>query len=105
MKLNICNIIFKQLINQKDKIITYLSFSLLKIDKFIYDNKEICFREKKSFWYFSNLKKNRKISYMIRAAYFELEAVSKLWVKYVQRSAIQTYKSVKANIIKKNEIL
>ena len=41
MKLNICNTIFKQLTTQKDKITdTFLSFSLLKIGKFIHDSVE-----------------------------------------------------------------
>ena len=104
MKLNICNTIFKQLINQKDKITdTYLAFSLLKIGKFIHDSIEI----------FSPPEKKKEVSDILikfinkidfgmdfenylnflseaRAAYCELEVVTELLVKCVQKTAIQT---------------
>ena len=115
MKLNICNTIFKQLINQKDKITdTYLAFSLLKIGKFIHDSIEI----------FSPPQKIEEVSTILmkfinkidfgmdfenyinflseaRAAYCELESVTELLVKCVQKTAIQTYKSVKGKHNKK----
>ena len=115
MKLNICNTIFKQLINQKDKITdTYLAFSLLKIGKFIHDSIEI----------FSPPEKKKEVSDILikfinkidfgmdfenylnflseaRAAYCELEIVTELLVKCVQKTAIQTYKSVKGKHNKK----
>ena len=115
MKLNICNTIFKQLINQKDKITdTYLAFSLLKIGKFIHDSIEI----------FSPPEKKKEVSDILtkfinkidfgmdlenylnflseaRAAYCELEPITELLVKCVQKTAIQTYKSVKGRHNKK----
>ena len=115
MKLNICNTIFKQLINQKDQITdTYLAFSLLKIGKFIHDSIEI----------FSPASKKKEVSEILikfinkidfgmdfenylnflseaRAAYCELETVIELLVKCVQKTAIQTYKSVKGKHNKK----
>ena len=115
MKLNICHTIFKQLINQKDKITdTYLAFSLLKIGKFIHDSIEI----------FSPPEKIKEVSTILmkfinkidfgmdfenyinflseaRAAYCELESVTELLVKCVQKTAIQTYKSVKGKHNKK----
>jgi hypothetical protein len=115
MKLNICNTIFRQLINQKNKITdTYLAFSLLKIGKFIHDSIEI----------FSPPEKKKEVSDVLikfinkidfgmdfenyinflseaRAAYCELETVIELLVKCVQKTAIQTYKSVKGKHNKK----
>jgi hypothetical protein len=115
MKLNICNTIFRQLINQKDKITdTYLAFSLLKIGKFIHDSIEI----------FSPQEKRKEVSDILskfinkidfgmdfenyfnflteaRAAYCELETISELLVKCVQKTAIQAYKSVKGKHTKK----
>ena len=115
MKLNICNTIFRQLINQKDPITdTYLAFSLLKIGKFIHDSIEI----------FSPAEKKKEVSDVLikfinkidfgmdfenylnflseaRDAYCELEEVTELLVKCVQKTAIQTYKSVKGKHNKK----
>ena len=115
MKLNICNTIFRQLINQKDPITdTYLVFSLLKIGKFIHDSIEI----------FSPAEKKKEVSDVLikfinkidfgmdfenylnflteaRDAYCELEEVTELLVKCVQKTAIQTYKSVKGKHNKK----
>ena len=115
MKLNICHTIFKQLINQKDKITdTYLAFSLLKIGKFIHDSIEI----------FSPPEKRKEVSDILtkfinkidfgmdfenyfnflteaRAAYYELDSITELLIKCVQKTAIQTYKSVKGKHNKK----
>jgi len=115
MKLNICHTIFKQLINQKDKITdTYLAFSLLKIGKFIHDSIEI----------FSPAEKRKEVSDILtkfinkidfgmdfenyfnflteaRAAYYELDSITELLIKCVQKTAIQTYKSVKGKHNKK----
>jgi hypothetical protein len=115
MKLNICNTIFKQLINQKNKITdTYLAFSLLKIGKYIHDSVEI----------FSPPEKKKEVSDILttfinkidfgldfenyfnflteaRAAYYELDSITELLVKCVQKTAIQTYKSVKGKHNKK----
>ena len=115
MKLNICHTIFKQLINQKDKITdTYLAFSLLKIGKFIHDSIEI----------FSPPDKRKEVSDLLikfinkidfgmdfenyfnflteaRAAYYELDSITELLIKCVQKTAIQTYKSVKGRHNKK----
>ena len=115
MKLNICHTIFKQLINQKEKITdTYLAFSLLKIGKFIHDSIEI----------FSPAEKRKEVSDILtkfinkidfgmdfenyfnflteaRAAYYELDSITELLIKCVQKTAIQTYKSVKGKHNKK----
>ena len=115
MKLNICHTIFKQLINQKEKITdTYLAFSLLKIGKFIHDSIEI----------FSPQEKRKEVSDILtkfinkidfgmdfenylnflteaRAAYYELDSITELLIKCVQKTAIQTYKSVKGKHNKK----
>ena len=115
MKLNICHTIFKQLINQKDKITdTYLAFSLLKIGKFIHDSIDI----------FSPPEKRKEVSDILtkfinkidfgmdfenyfnflteaRAAYYELDSITELLIKCVQKTAIQTYKSVKGKHNKK----
>lgn len=115
MKLNICNTIFKQLINQKDKITdTYLAFSLLKIGKFIHDSIEIFSPEAKKKEVIDMLTKFiNKIDFGMdfenyinflseaRASYCELEAITELLVKCVQKTAIQTYKSVKGKHNKK----
>ena len=115
MKLNICNTIFKQLINQKDKITdTYLAFSLLKIGKFIHDSIETSSPpEKKKEVSDILIKFINKIDFGMdfenylnflteaRAAYCELEIVTELLVKCVQKTAIQTYKSVKGKHNKK----
>ena len=115
MKLNICHTIFKQLVNQKNKITdTYLAFSLLKIGKYIHDSVEI----------FSPPEKKKEVSDILtkfinkidfgmdfenyfnflteaRAAYYELDSITELLVKCVQKTAIQTYKSVKGKHNKK----
>ena len=99
MKLNICHTIFKQLINQKYKITdTYLAFSLLKIGKFIHDSIEI----------FSPQEKRKEVSDILtkfinkidfgmdfdnylnfwteaRAAYYELDSITELLIKCVQK--------------------
>ena len=115
MKLNICHTIFKQLINQKEKITDiYLAFSLLKIGKYIHDSIEI----------FSPIEKRKEVSNILskfinkidfgmdfenyfnflteaRAAYYELDTITELLIKCVQKTAIQTYKSVKGKHNKK----
>ena len=115
MKLNICHTIFKQLTNQKEKITdTYLAFSLLKIGKFIHDSIEI----------FSPPEKRKEVSDILtnfinkidfgmdfenylnflteaRSAYYELDSITELLIKCVQKTAIQTYKSVKGRHNKK----
>ena len=94
MKLNICNTIFKQLINQKDKITdTYLAFSLLKIGKFNHDSIEIFSPEAKKKEVIDMLTKFiNKIDFGMdfenyinflseaRASYCELEAITELFV-------------------------
>ena len=91
-----------------------MAFSLLKIGKFIHDSIEI----------FSPPEKKKEVSDILikfinkidfgmdfekylnflseaRAAYCELEIVTELLVKCVQKTAIQTYKSVKGKHNKK----
>ena len=115
MKLNICNTIFRQLINQKDKITdTYLAFSLLKIGKFIHDSIEIYSPPEKKKEVIDILTKFiNKIDFGMdfenylnflseaRASYCELQEVIELLIKCVQKTAIQTYKSVKGKHNKK----
>ena len=91
-----------------------MSFSLLKIGKFIYDSIEIFSPpEKKKEVTDILIKFINKIDFGMdfenylnflseaRAAYCELEAVTELLVKCVQKTAIQTYKSVKGKHNKK----
>ena len=115
MKLNICNTIFKQLTTQKDKITdTFLSFSLLKIGKFIHDSVEpsspaeekkrvndllITFIRKIDF----GLDYENYLNFLTdaRASYCNFQEIIEVLIKQVQKIAIQTYKLVKGRHNKK----
>ena len=115
MKLNICHTIMQQLIEQKDKITDpYLSFSLLKIGKFIHDSIEIFDPEQKKNEISDILIKFiRKIEFGIdfenyltflteaRSSYSDLPKVIEILIKEVQKIAINIYKIVKGKHNKK----
>ena len=115
IKLNICNTIINQIIQQKEKIKDpYLAFSLLKIGRYIHDSIEV----------FSPAQKKKEVADILinfiykidfgidyetylnflteaRSYYTDLEEVIEVLIKEVQKIAIQTYKIVKGKHNKK----